>query len=151
MAHHLGSNQQHNHHRRLLHIHRHTLRLAAMSGKASIIDKLVEQYKQPQLSNDDYQRAVVLNVAHSYWLATKAGDKMFEVRKMTSNLLSCRHLILKSLETKETFTVEVTYRLPLKELNTWWADTFKSDTSHIMVMGLKESSVQFQLPAKGEQ
>jgi len=45
-----------------------------MSGKASIIDKLVEQYKQPQLSNDDYQRAVVLNVAHSYWLATKTGD-----------------------------------------------------------------------------
>lgn len=87
--------------------------------------------------------AVTLDVEHQYWVATQKGQKMFEVRKMSAKLLSCKYVILRSLKTKEVMTFEIGYRLPLKELNTWWLDIFQGKAADVMVMSLKPSDKQF--------
>ncbi len=98
---------------------------------------------EPESISNPNGLVVTLDVEHQYWVATQKGQKMFEVRKMSAKLLSCKYLILRSLKTKEVMTFEVGYRLPLKELNTWWADIFQGKAADVMVMGLNPSDKTF--------
>ncbi len=98
---------------------------------------------EPESISNPNGLVVTLDVEHQYWVATQKGQKMFEVRKMSAKLLSCKYLILRSLKTKEVMTFEVGYRLPLKELNTWRADIFQGKAADVMVMGLNPSDKQF--------
>jgi len=80
---------------------------------------------------------VTLQVQHKYWVASNKGEKLFEVRQVRSDLLSCHYVNLQSLKTKEILTFEVGYRLPLKECNSWWAQAFTGNSADYMVIGLK--------------
>jgi len=86
-----------------------------------------------------------LQVQSKYLEASKKGEKLYELRRIRSDLMSCKYVNLQCIDTREIVTFEVGYRFPLREANGWWNKAFQGDSANYMIIGLKPTDNQLRL------